>query len=146
MEAVHFAVALAYYGLLKAPEEPLKTSFDLRKSIARLQEKQKMPILYITVVIFQHDRISLNFPRLIYQYARTFATTNPENAFQYIYLITLYADPQNLEHDDMVTLCQSSIRDLVLSSKDYKMVLGSRSPEQGRQVWRWSLRLWSHYI
>lgn len=41
MEAVHFAVALAYYGLLKAPEEPLKTSFDLRKSIARLQEKQK---------------------------------------------------------------------------------------------------------
>lgn len=31
LEAVHFAVALAYYGLLRIPAEPTISSIDFRK-------------------------------------------------------------------------------------------------------------------
>ncbi|KAG2227549.1 hypothetical protein INT45_002234 [Circinella minor] len=127
LEAVHFAIALAYYGLLRIPENPLTRSIDL-------------------LVIENDEPPSLNFARLIYQYTRIFATINNNTTPQdqnntlkeqytlnYLYLLTLYSDRQHYDSDDMISLCHQYIRELVLGSKDPKIILGTRSPEQGRQ-------------
>ncbi|KAI8144737.1 Nup93/Nic96-domain-containing protein [Fennellomyces sp. T-0311] len=114
LEAVHFAIALAYYGLLKIPEEPLTRSIDL-------------------LIIEDDRRESLNFARLIYQYVRISAASNEQNALNYLYLLTLYSDRQRYHSDDMTSLCHAYIRELVSCSKDPKALLGVRSPEQGRQ-------------
>lgn len=85
------------------------------------------------VIVEDDDRISLNFPRLIYQYVRIFAATNPQDALNYMYLLTLYSDRRR-DSDDMMSLCHSYVQDLVLTTKDCNVILGTLSPEQGRLV------------
>ena len=104
------------------------------------------------MVIEDDERASLNFARLIYQYTRIFATINntqqqqtitqqqdqntlkEQYTLNYLYLLTLYSDRQRYDSDDMISLCHQYIRELVLGCKDPKVILGARSPEQGRQV------------
>ncbi|KAI9494890.1 Nup93/Nic96-domain-containing protein [Zychaea mexicana] len=114
VEAVHFAIALAYHGLLRIPVNLLTSSIDL-------------------LIVEDDERVSFNFSRLIYQYIRIFAASNEQNALNYIYLLTLYSDWQRHDSDDMITLSHTYIQELVLGSKDPKAILGVRSPEQGRQ-------------
>ncbi|CDH53223.1 nucleoporin-interacting protein nic96 [Lichtheimia corymbifera JMRC:FSU:9682] len=114
LDAVHCAIALAYTGLLRIPDEPLTASIDL-------------------LIIGDDGRASFNFARLIYQYIRVFSTSNPQSSLHYIYLLTLYAKRQWYDSDDMFTLCYQYIRGLVLSSKEPNIILGKTSTSLGRQ-------------
>ncbi|KAG0188042.1 hypothetical protein DFQ28_005470 [Apophysomyces sp. BC1034] len=114
LEAVHFAIALFYYGLLRIPEGPLTASIDL-------------------LILEENNRVSLNFARLIYQYTRAFSVSNPRQALQYLILLTLYSNRREQTSCDMTSLCYLHIRDLMLACKDFKAILGTKITEYSRE-------------
>ncbi|KAI9315892.1 Nup93/Nic96-domain-containing protein [Dichotomocladium elegans] len=110
IEAVHFAIALAYHGLLHIPEDPLAPTIDL-------------------LVSGQDGQVKINFARLIYQYSRLFSTADPKDTLQYFYLLSLYSDQGWYDTEDMIMLCRQYVRELVLGSKEPLTILGTRSAE-----------------
>ncbi|OAV94325.1 hypothetical protein PTTG_03009 [Puccinia triticina 1-1 BBBD Race 1] len=110
VDAVHFAIALSYYGLLRicdnAPssEGPASSPKGRSSSIS-------LP--------------SVNFARLIYRYTRLFAKSAPEVAVQYLYLICLNADaPPASLGQNQITLCHTYIGDLAVETASREEILG----------------------
>ncbi|KAG2205560.1 hypothetical protein INT47_005935 [Mucor saturninus] len=100
LEAVHFAISFAYYGLIRIPSDPLGYTVDL-------------------LVTEPDGNVSLNFARIINQYVRLFVSDHAEFALQYLYLITLYSN------EDMTTICREYIANYIAGRTDYKSIIGS---------------------
>ncbi|KAF9507438.1 hypothetical protein BS47DRAFT_1304038 [Hydnum rufescens UP504] len=73
IEAIHLAIALSYYGLLRVPSRT---------------EASDVEILTTSPV----RPPSLNFGLLISRYIRQFQRTDPKEALQYVYCVTLNSD------------------------------------------------------
>ncbi|EGG02530.1 uncharacterized protein MELLADRAFT_22892, partial [Melampsora larici-populina 98AG31] len=99
LDAVHFAIALAYYGLLRISD-----------TVPALEG---------------HPSPSINFARLIYRYTRLFSKSEPEIALQYLYLICLNSDvqPSSLGQQQ-VNLCHTYIGDLAVETASHEELLG----------------------
>ncbi|PLW33624.1 hypothetical protein PCANC_23913 [Puccinia coronata f. sp. avenae] len=98
VDAVHFAIALSYYGLLPSPKG--------RSSSTSLP--------------------SVNFARLIYWYTRLFAKSAPEVAVQYLYLICLNAEaPPPQLGQNQVTFCHTYIGNLAVETTSHEEILGN---------------------
>ncbi|BFZ61356.1 nuclear pore complex subunit [Saitoella coloradoensis] len=106
IDAVHFAIALTYYGLLRVPAESPVTEADL------LILDQERDISYI------------NFARLICVYVRDFRQTDPEEAIDYLALICLNGDLPAPKSAEQRALCHSAIRELVLETRQYDRLIG----------------------
>ncbi|ORZ22161.1 Nup93/Nic96-domain-containing protein [Absidia repens] len=149
LQAIHFAIALMYYGLLRIPKEPLRTSIDL------------------LIMEDNNNTVTLNFTRMIYQYIHHSIpisnnvetdkrneygalSTNPAatvtkkqkspyikqypiNSLHYLLLMSLYSTRNGYVNNNMVTLARSYVRDLILSTDDYKYLLGIPRPDIGKQ-------------
>ncbi len=76
------------------------------------------------------NRPTLNFPRLIYQYVQVYTSNNPNQAIQYLALITLYSRKQGYPTDEMVNLARSYICKFALSIEDFKTLLGSHDDKR----------------
>ncbi|CAG8728869.1 4218_t:CDS:10, partial [Dentiscutata erythropus] len=99
-DAVHFAIALAYYGLLRVPEKG--------EAMALLVEVGDRMIPY------------LNFNTLICQYARSIAKGNaPSTAFQYLLLLYLHGDPLTEAGRYQIELCHEYIRQLIYDTEAF---------------------------
>ncbi|ORZ06875.1 Nup93/Nic96-domain-containing protein [Absidia repens] len=115
--AVHYAIALAYYGLLNIPKDPIISGAD--------------------IVLETNQQITFNFARLIHDYVkaafvdqqRTGDTTTDieQAALQYTYLLTLYKE------ENMTRLAFLSIQNLVLGFVHGESILGTSTPHQGRK-------------
>ncbi|WVQ97122.1 hypothetical protein IAU59_004232 [Kwoniella sp. CBS 9459] len=104
-DAVHFAVALSYYGLL------------------RVSAKGEEAELLLTD---DADVSYLNFPRLIKQYISPFFRLEPQTALQYAYLVALAADvPNPAVGQKQKQLALELVRDIVLASRSWSKLLGS---------------------
>ncbi|WWC86091.1 uncharacterized protein L201_000962 [Kwoniella dendrophila CBS 6074] len=104
-DAVHFAIALNYYGLLRVPSKGEE---------AELLTTDDADISY------------LNFPRLIKQYISPFFRLEPQTALQYAYLVALSSDSPNIViGQKQKQLSLELVRDIVLSSKSWSKLLGS---------------------
>ncbi|CAO3621971.1 unnamed protein product [Cunninghamella blakesleeana] len=114
--AVHYGVALAYFGLLRIPNDPLISSEGI------LTEKDY--------------QASLNFPKMIRQYIKAaFINQNQKDnseletaAIQYIYLLTLS------KNTSMAQLSYKLIQDLLHSFNGFVNILGLNSSVTGKQV------------
>ncbi|KIM32731.1 hypothetical protein M408DRAFT_326475 [Serendipita vermifera MAFF 305830] len=73
VDAVHFAVALAYYGLLRVPSKAESSDVDIMSTTST-----GLP--------------ALNFALLISRYIRQFIRIEPQIALQYVYCLCLSAD------------------------------------------------------
>ena len=109
IEATHFAIALAYYGLLRifSEAEPAETDLLIVERVSAVTEIG-----------------NLNFARLIGQYAKQITKLSSITAAEYLYLISLNADlpkPTGVEQRD---LCHNAINDLILQSRDFPRLLG----------------------
>ncbi|KAG9302164.1 hypothetical protein G9A89_020598 [Geosiphon pyriformis] len=104
VEAVHFGIALAYYGLLRAP--------DSQETMAMLVESS--------------DGISayLNFNALIYNYAQRFYTLNPRLVVHYFSFMHLYGDDQTEAGRHQIELSHAYIRQLVFDTCSFEELLG----------------------
>ena len=104
VSAVHFAIALSYYGLLRAS--------DFSVSDSKL----------LTYTTRQHPQIS--FARLLGEYTSDFRIARPEAATDYITLICLNADLPGDLGASQTTVCHSGLRELVLQTREFALLLG----------------------
>nr|ODN86462.1 nuclear pore complex protein Nup93 [Cryptococcus depauperatus CBS 7841] len=104
-DAVHFAIALAYYGLLRVPS---RTEVTELLSISE-----------------PNGVASLHFSRLIKQYVAPFHELEPETALRYAYLVMLNSDAPPPVGPKQRQLSLDLVRDIVLSSRAWSKLLGS---------------------
>ncbi|KAL3487780.1 Nup93/Nic96-domain-containing protein [Aspergillus germanicus] len=104
VSAVHFAVALAYYGLLRVSD--FYTSGE--------------EILSFTVK--QYPQINLGY--LITQYTKEFRTAYVEAAIDYFSLLCLNADLPGALGKSQASVCHEALREYILETRDFAKLLG----------------------
>ncbi|CDZ96438.1 Cullins [Phaffia rhodozyma] len=112
VDAVQFAICLAYYGLLRVPSK--SQSSDAQLLSTKTQNGHSST----------YEPSALNFARLIQRYIKPFAKNDPLGALQYIYLVCLSADAPSPIGQEQVQLAHEMIRELVLESGRYAELLG----------------------
>ncbi|KAK4687416.1 nuclear pore complex protein Nup93, partial [Tremellales sp. Uapishka_1] len=114
-DAVHFAIALQYYGLLRIPANP-----DADLLVVELNGDAEV--------------CALNFNRLIQLYIAPFHKVEPQTALQYAYLICLASDAPNGVGEKQKGACLEMVRDIVLASKSWSKLLGSVRADGSKEV------------
>ncbi|KAI9366537.1 Nup93/Nic96-domain-containing protein [Pilaira anomala] len=104
-EAIHFAILLVYCGLLNICQPDKHNSYTI----------------LITNV---ENRVTLNFPRLLYRFIKVYLSNKPNEALQYLYILSLYSPKQGYPDDTMVQIAKDYVCEFIQSSKDYKHILG----------------------
>lgn len=151
IEAVHFAIVLRYYGLLRIPKAVSASEGNIRESFtspfpphSSLSLLARRTDLRDVVVIVDPTTAlpSLNFSRLLHRYTRAFVLTDPTEALNYIYLICLNATTPTSESttsgragkgkegsstegmENQVGICHDYIREVVMDTRRYTDLLG----------------------
>lgn len=109
-DAVHLAIGLCYYGLLKV------------SSLNTLDE---------LVVVNAKDEFEINFSRLLGSYTRTFKISDPKVASQYLILIALSKGGSSKEE---IAKCHESLRELILVSREFTLLLGELNQANGDKI------------
>ncbi|KAL3469117.1 Nup93/Nic96-domain-containing protein [Aspergillus californicus] len=104
VSAVHFAISLSYYGLLRVSD--FYTSGE--------------DILSFTVK--QYPQI--NFGYLITQYTKEFRTAYVEAAIDYFSLLCLNADLPGTLGKSQASVCHEALREYILETRDFAKLLG----------------------
>lgn len=113
IDAVHFALALEYYGLLR-PSDPMSGSNDLRSySVKNLPQ--------------------INFGRMLGYYTRDFRAADVVSAVDYLTLICLNQDLGGEAGQRQSNLCHEALRELVLETREFSKLIGDIRPD-GRAI------------
>ncbi len=97
MEAVHFAICLAYHGILKVPDNPSSILWDM--------------------ALKKGDSTAINYGILLAQFAKMISSTfDTIQGLEYIFLITLIPEYTKFSHQ--------LVRDLIVESNDAASLLG----------------------
>jgi nuclear pore complex protein Nup93 len=110
VDAVHFAIALTYYGLLR-PADAQSTANELLSHNTRSQPQ-------------------INFGRMLGYYTRDFRAANAAAAVDYLVLICLNADEAG--GPQQAALCHEALRELVLESREFSRLIGDIKPDGTR--------------
>lgn len=111
VDAVHFAVALEFYGLLRASDG--MTNDLLSHSTQGLPQ--------------------IAFGRMLGYYTRDFRAANVAAAVDYILLICLnHDDPSEEKRREQVQLCYEALRELVLETREFSKLIGDIRPDGQR--------------
>lgn len=143
VEGIHFAVTLAWAGVLRVPDTvgagiellgevevadappvsayPSTPTITRFGSTIRAQVANNLPAYKLA---------TFDFARLMHSYTRSFYRTDPKRALQYLYLICIYGKLDAGESDAQKTETYNSvahryIRDLVLDTREFGALLGS---------------------
>jgi nuclear pore complex protein Nup93 len=103
MSAVHFAIALDYYGLLRVSD--ISSSDDLLSYTTRQQAQ-------------------IAFGSMTGLYTRDFRTADPAAAVDYLSLICLNADLEGSLGKAQRELCHQALTELVLETREFAALLG----------------------
>lgn len=113
VDAVHFAIALEYYGLLRASDS-MTANNDLLTHNTR-------------------ERPQISFGRMLGFYTRDFRAGNVAAAVDYIILICLNLDDPNQEAGRQhAELCHEALRELVLETREFSKLIGDIRPDGKR--------------
>ena len=110
VDAVHFAIALTYYGLLR-PADAQSAANELLSHNTR-----SLP--------------QINFGRMLGYYTRDFRAANVAAAVDYLVLICLNADEAG--GPQQAALCHEALRELVLESREFSRLIGDIKPDGQR--------------
>ncbi|KAH8178270.1 nup93/Nic96 domain-containing protein [Sarocladium implicatum] len=113
VDAVHFGLALEYYGLLR-PSDPVSGSNDLRSYSTKNQPQ-------------------INFGRMIGYYTRDFRAADVVSAVDYLALICLNNDLGGEAGQRHSSLCHEALRELVLETREFSKLIGDIRPD-GRRI------------
>lgn len=111
VDAVHFAIALSYYGLVR-PADAF-TGNELLSHSTRGQPQ-------------------INFGRMLGYYTRDFRAANAASAVDYLILICLNADDAAGNGQAQAQLCHEALRELVLESREFSKLIGDIKPDGHR--------------
>ncbi|KAL2107612.1 hypothetical protein VUR80DRAFT_4987 [Thermomyces stellatus] len=112
VDAVHFALALSYYGLLR-PSDPLTADNELRSTDSR-------------------SRAQINFGRMLGYYTRDFRAADAEAAVDYLTLVCLNGDLPGEAGRRHTELCHEALRELVLETREFSKLIGDIRPDGQR--------------
>jgi nuclear pore complex protein Nup93 len=112
-DAIHLATALEFYGLLRA-SDPNSAGEDLLSWTTR-------------------ENPQINFGRMIGYYTRDFRAANVSAAVDYLVLICLNQDLPGQAGASQITLCHDALRELVLESREFALLLGDIQ-ENGQRI------------
>ncbi|KLU89713.1 nucleoporin NIC96 [Magnaporthiopsis poae ATCC 64411] len=113
-DAVHFAIALEYYGLLR-PADAMSTANELKSFNTR-------------------GLMQINFAPLVGLYTQDFRAADVAAAVDYIVLICLNMDNAANEADrQQAALCHEALRALVLETREFSKLIGDIRPD-GRRI------------
>lgn len=104
IDGVHLAIALDYYGLLRV-SDPMSGSEDLTNTTNR-------------------GNVQINFGLMLGYYTRDFRAANVSAAVDYLTLICLNKDLPGQTGKNQVMLCHEALRELVLESREFALLLG----------------------
>lgn len=106
VDAIHFAILLCYYGLLRIPSQSVSSQVE-----------------YLSM---NGGVASIDFAKLIQRYVRQFSQSSRRDALQYLYLICLNADVADPVGTEQVGRCHDMIRALVLEAHptEFQELLG----------------------
>lgn len=107
-DAVHFAIGLCYYGLLRV--SPSNTD---------------------ELISTNSDAFEINFSRLLGSYTRTFKISDPKVAAQYLVLICM---PTGGVSKKETSNCHEALRELLLISREFGLLLGEINQVTGDKV------------
>ncbi|CAJ2511534.1 Uu.00g071590.m01.CDS01 [Anthostomella pinea] len=113
VDAVHFAIGLEYYGLIR-PADPWTTSDTLLSHDTR-------------------SKPQLSFGRMLGFYTRDFRAADVASAVDYLTLICLNADLGGEAGRQQAELCHVALRELVLESREFSKLIGDIRPD-GRRI------------
>ncbi|KAK1827576.1 Nup93/Nic96-domain-containing protein [Podospora conica] len=111
VDAVHFAIALSYYGLLR-PADAQSSGNELLSHNTR-----GMP--------------QINFGRMLGYYTRDFRAANAAAAVDYLVLICLNAD-DTANGQQQAQLAHEALRELVLETREFSKLIGDIRPDGAR--------------
>ncbi|KAK9686455.1 nuclear pore complex subunit [Basidiobolus ranarum] len=110
VEAVHFAIALSYYGLLRVPKDLQSLGMDL------LIKNQDLIGL---------ESVSFNISRMIHQYTSIFTRSDPLEALHYLCILGIFG---KYVSGDYISFCHNYICNLTMETGDYRALLGDLRP------------------
>lgn len=119
-DAVHIAIALQYYGLLRAPSTTADA--DIRECWRFLRFCSTDTAVTVDE---GSDTAYLNFGRLIELYIGPFHRIEPQAALQYAYLVALASDAPAPTGENQRQLALALVRDIVITSRSWSKLLGS---------------------
>ncbi|KAG9236932.1 Nup93/Nic96-domain-containing protein [Amylocarpus encephaloides] len=112
-DAVHLAIAMDFYGFLRV-SDPNTAGEDLLSWTTR-------------------ENPQVNFGRMIAYYTRDFRAGNVAAAVDYLALLCLNQDIPGQGGTSQVTLCHDALRELVLESREFALLLGDLRSTGERQ-------------
>lgn len=112
VDAVHFALALEFYGLLR-PSDPMTAPNELRSLSSK-----NLP--------------QINFGRMIGYYTRDFRAADVVSAVDYLTLICLNQDLGGEAGRRQSNLCHEALRELVLETREFSKLIGDIKPDGQR--------------
>ncbi|KAL3427607.1 hypothetical protein PVAG01_01116 [Phlyctema vagabunda] len=104
IDAVHFAIVLDYYGLLRV-SDPAVAESDFMSRTTKGQPQ-------------------ISFAFMLGYYTREFRAANVAAAVDYLSLICLNQDLPGEAGRTQVSMCHESMRELILESREFAMLLG----------------------
>ncbi|KAH7345172.1 nucleoporin-interacting protein NIC96 [Rhizoctonia solani] len=114
IEAVHIAVALAYYGLLRVPSTSEASQVDI-----------------LTSMPFQPS--ALNLALLITRYIKPFMTSEPKAAVQYAYCVSLSHDQEKGAGKEQVDYARELTRRIIVAAPaGWEDLVGGLRPDGTR--------------
>lgn len=121
VSAVHFAIALCYYGLLRVSEYAVAGN-ELCKLGNLLNCGHLLMFLIVTKTTGDLPRI--NFVPLVAYYTASFRTALPVAAVEYFVLIYLNSDLHGELGASQVAACHECLRQLCLETREFAQLLG----------------------
>lgn len=112
VNAVHFAIALDYYGLLRVSDFHASGEEILTFTTRQLPQ--------------------INFASLIMQYTQEFRMGNVEAAVDYFTLICLNADLPGELGKSQAAVCHEALREFILETRDFAKLLGDIKSDGSR--------------
>lgn len=120
VSAVHFAIALDFYGLLRVSGVSVSEN-ELRKLLfLRCRANSDNTLVTYTT----RDLPQVSFSRMLGYYTRDFRAGNVDAAVDYLALICLNADLPGALGKSQASLCHEALRELVLETREFAQLLG----------------------
>lgn len=121
IDAVHFGIALDYYGLLRVSD-----FYTSGEDLCRFLFPDIPFWLWLTIAVsFTTKQLpQINFASLITQYTREFRTGNVDAAVDYFTLICLNADLPGELGKSQASVCHEALREFILETRDFAKLLG----------------------
>jgi nuclear pore complex protein Nup93 len=113
VDGVHLAIALDFYGLLRV-SNPSAGIEDLSSLTTRSQPQ-------------------ISFSNMVGLYTRDFRAANVSAAVDYLTMICLNKDLPGVAGTNQVSLCHEALRELVLESREFALLLGDMR-EDGQRI------------